>query len=64
MQTDPNALLPFLFALQWLVIAAGIVFWLARKWGRWQTWIVGLPVLLLLGATTADSAIGLLPNLL
>ena len=64
MQTDPNALLPFLFGLQWLAIATGLVLWLARKWGRWQTWIVGLPVLLVLGATTADSAIGLLPNLL
>lgn len=64
MQTDPNALLPFLFALQWLAIATGVVLWLARRWGRWQTWIVGLPVLLVLGATTADCAIGLLPNLL
>ena len=64
MQTDPNALLPFLFAVQWLAIATAVVLWLARKWGRWQTWIVGLPVLLVLGATSADCAIGLLPNLL
>jgi sortase (surface protein transpeptidase) len=64
MQTDPNALLPFLFALQWLIIATGLVLWLVRRWGRWQTWIVGIPVLLVLGATTADAAIALLPNLL
>jgi sortase A len=64
MQSDPNALLPFLFSLQWLAIAAAITLWLSRKWGRWQAWIVGAPVLLILGTTTADCAIGLLPNLI
>jgi sortase (surface protein transpeptidase) len=64
MQTDPTAVLPFLFSLQWLAMAAGLTVWLTRRWGRWQTWIVSAPVLLLLGATTADCAIALLPNLL
>lgn len=63
MAIDPNALLPFLFSLQWLVIAAALAMWLVRKWGRWQTWIVAGPVLLVLGATTADLAMGFLPNL-
>ncbi|NEM90806.1 sortase domain-bontaining protein [Galbitalea soli] len=64
MQTDPNAILPFLFALQWLAIAIAGARWLQRRWGVWQTWIVAAPVILVLGATTADAAIGLLPNLL
>jgi sortase A len=64
MQTDPNALLPFLFSFQWLAIASALVLWLVRKWGRWQAWIVGAPVLLILAATTADAAVGLLPNLI
>jgi LPXTG-site transpeptidase (sortase) family protein len=64
MQTDQTQLLPFLFGLQWLAVATALCFWLFRKWGRWQTWIVGAPVLLVLAATTADAAVGLLPNLL
>jgi sortase A len=64
MQTQQSSLLPFLFGLQWLAIATGLTLWLFRKWGRWQAWIVGAPVLLVLAATTADAAVGLLPNLL
>lgn len=63
MQPAPNAVLPFLFSLQWLIIAAAVTLWLTRVWGRRQTWMVAIPLLLILGATTADSAVALLPNL-
>jgi sortase (surface protein transpeptidase) len=64
MQPDPNALLPFLFSLQWLIVAVALTRWLLARWGRWQTWIICFPVILVLAATTADAAMGLLPNLL
>ncbi len=63
MQSDPNAALTFLFALQWLLIAAVAARWLVVAWGRWQAWIIAVPVLLVLGATVADCAAALLPNL-
>lgn len=63
MQTNPNALLPFLFALQWLAIVSGLALFLVRKWGRWQVWVTAVPVLVMFGALTADAAIGFLPNL-
>jgi len=35
-----------------------------RYWGKWQTWIVAVPVLLALGSFAAQQAAILLPNLL
>ncbi|TFD53460.1 sortase [Cryobacterium frigoriphilum] len=64
MQPDSDSGLPTLFWLQWLVLASIAVRWLLRTWGGAQAWIVGVPTLLALGAATADSAIGMLPNLL
>ena len=64
MGIEPDGWLPLVFALQWLIVAAALTRYLVQKWGRWQTWIVAAPVLLVLGATTADSAMALLPNLI
>ncbi len=64
MATDTSGWLPLLFIFQWLVVAAAVTRWLVQKWGRWQTWIVAAPVLLVLGASTADCAMALLPNLI
>jgi len=64
MAADSSALLPFLFTLQWLAIAAIVARWLLTRWGRWQTWIVATPALLALATATADNAIALLPNLI
>ena len=64
MGSDTSGWLPLLFTFQWLVVAAVLTRWLLQKWGRWQTWIVAAPVLLVLGATTADCAMALLPNLI
>jgi sortase A len=64
MASDSSALLPFLFTIQWLAIAAIFARWLLTRWGHWQTWIVAAPVLLALATATADNAIALLPNLI
>ena len=64
MATEPGALKG---AVGWgLLLTAGAigVTWLRIRWGRWQGWLVGVPVLALLGTATADHAMRLLPNLL
>lgn len=64
MQSDSGAWFPTLFWLQWLIAGAVVVRWLLVRWGTAQAWIVGVPIMLALGAATADSAIAMLPNLL
>lgn len=63
MQSDSSDLLPLAFSLQWLLFGAVLARWLARVWGRWQAWIVSIPILLILGASAADAAAAMLPNL-
>lgn len=61
---EPGSWLPVVLWGQALLIAGlGVV--LARsRWGFWQAWLVGVPVLLGIGLAVADSIIRLLPNLL
>ncbi|MGQ0626248.1 MAG: sortase [Sporichthyaceae bacterium] len=47
-----------------LVAAAIAVTWLRLIWGRWQAWLVGVPILGWLGTAVSDNAARLLPNLL
>ena len=47
-----------------LVAATAGAFWARSRWGRLQTWLVGAPVLGVLGLTLADQIARLLPNLL
>ncbi len=48
-----------------LLAAAAVVLTISRRlWGRWQTWIVAVPVLLALGIFTATRIGALLPNLM
>lgn len=47
-----------------LVVAVVLVTWARVGWGRWQAWIVGVPVLAFFGLAVADQAARLLPNLL
>ena len=63
MQSEPHALTPI---LGWgiLLAAAGVaVTWLRMQWGRWQAWLVGVPLLGWLGTALADQATRLLPNI-
>ena len=42
-----------------------IVFILSRRfWGKWQTWVVAVPVLFAVGAFVASQLVALLPNIL
>jgi LPXTG-site transpeptidase (sortase) family protein len=49
-----------------IVLAAAAIgcTWLRLTWGRWQAWLIGVPVLAYVGISTADHAIRILPNLL
>lgn len=61
--SDPSGWLPLTFLLEGAV-AALVLFTIAnRRWGRWHTWIVAIPVSLLLGAGIGEQVIVLLPNL-
>jgi sortase A len=64
MGTDPSAWTPLVLWAEALLLAA-VALSLARvRWGRWQAWVVGLPVLLALGLTVSDQVARLLPNLI
>lgn len=64
MGTDPSAWVPLVLWGQGLVLAAVLIGWARSHWGRWQTWIVAVPVLLFFGMAVADQATRLLPNLM
>jgi LPXTG-site transpeptidase (sortase) family protein len=61
---DQSAWLPVLLWLQALLLATVAVTWCFRRWGRWQTWTAGLPVLIALVLGLSGSITQLLPNLL
>ena len=64
MQGQRPPVFPLVLWLLGLLAVPIAATWSARRWGRWQTWVAGLPVLvaLLWGAT--QSAELLLPNLI
>jgi sortase A len=47
-----------------LLAAAALLAWAGRRWGRWQTWIVAVPVVCYLSLSIADQVARLLPNLM
>lgn len=64
MGADGSAWFMAFFFFVFLAAAAAGVVWLWRSWGRWQAWLIGLPVVLALGVATADVVMAALPNLL
>ena len=64
MATDPAAWTPLMLWGQALLLGTLAVTYLRARWGGWQTWIVGAPVLGAFGFAIADQAARLLPNLL
>ncbi|MER6351427.1 sortase [Streptomyces sp. NPDC001634] len=64
MATQQTAWLPLVLWGQGLVLAAAALAWAHTRWGRPHTWVVGVPLLGVLGLAVADQALLLLPNLL
>jgi sortase A len=62
--TDPNALWAVVLWGVLLLGAAALLAWAGQQWGRWQTWIVAVPVVLFLSLTISDQVAALLPNLM
>lgn len=60
---DDSGWLPLLLILEVAAIAVFLFTIAVRKWGRWHTWVVALPVSLVIGCTIAEQVIVLLPNL-
>jgi sortase A len=50
--------------LQALVVVAAASVWAWIRWGRWQTWLVGAPVLLGVLWGLAQESMRLLPNVM
>jgi hypothetical protein len=63
MHGDPSAWVPLVLWGEALLLAAVVMTMARLRWGRWQAWVVGLPVLGFLGLTVADQVVRLLPNL-
>jgi LPXTG-site transpeptidase (sortase) family protein len=64
MATDPAAWYSLVLWAQALVLAAALIAWARSHWGRWQIWIVTVPVLTYFGVAVADQAARLMPNLM
>jgi sortase A len=64
MSSDNSAWVPLVLWGQLLLLAAAAVGWLSHAWGRWQTWLVGVPVLTYLCVMVADQVTRLLPNIM
>ncbi|MGW7523302.1 sortase domain-containing protein [Streptomyces sp. NPDC054783] len=64
MAVQRSAWLPLVLWGQALLLAAAAVAWTHARWGRRPTWVVGAPLLAVLGLTVADQAARLLPNLM
>jgi sortase A len=62
--TDSGALVPLVLWGAALVLAASTLSWFRQRWGRWQVWIVAVPVMGFLFLSVADQAAVLLPNLM
>jgi sortase A len=63
-RSDPGAWPYLIFWLQALIVAGVGSVWAWLKWGRWQTWLVGAPILLAVLWGIGQESMLLLPNLL
>ena len=64
MQGQRPAVFPLVLWLIGLLVVPVAATWSGRRWGRWQTWVAGLPVLIALLWGATQSAELLLPNLI
>ncbi|PPK68899.1 sortase [Actinokineospora auranticolor] len=61
---DASALTPLALWILVLAAAAVAVVLIRHRLGRWHAWVIGAPVLGVVGLTLADATAGLLPNLM
>ena len=64
LEGDPSVLIWVLLLSQALFGSAVAVTWARFRWGAWQAWLTGGPLLFGLGVALADQVARLLPNLL
>ncbi|MGW2396513.1 sortase [Kitasatospora sp. NPDC001664] len=64
MGTEEGAWVPLVLWGEALLLAAVALALAWTRWGRWQAWTVGVPVLAALGLAVADQVARLLPNLI
>lgn len=64
MMGDKRAAVPLLLWMQALLVVGCALGWAQARWGRWQGWLVGAPVLVALLWSAATAAVQLLPNVL
>jgi hypothetical protein len=62
--TDPQAWLPLVLWGQLLLLVTIALSWLRNEWGRWQTWIIAVPMLCYVVLSISDEVTRLLPNVL
>jgi sortase A len=64
MGTEPQAWLPIVLWGQLLLLVTLGLSWLRYAWGRWQTWLVAVPLLGYIVLSVADEVTRLLPNVM
>jgi sortase A len=64
MATDKGAWFPLVFVGEALLLAVVFVSSARVFWGKWQAWILAIPLVGYFGFATADQAARLLPNLM
>jgi sortase A len=63
MSTEPQAWLPIVLWGQLLLVVTLALSWLWISWGKWQTWLIAVPVVGYIVLSAADEVTRLLPNL-
>ena len=64
MASDPSAFLPLALWLFGLIAVAGFAVWGLTRWGKTQTWVIAVPLMIVALWGASDSAALLLPNLM
>jgi sortase A len=64
MATESQAWLPIVLWGQLLLLFAIALGWLWSAWGKWQTWVIAVPLVGFVVLCIADQATRLLPNLM
>ncbi|MBV9487515.1 MAG: class E sortase [Frankiaceae bacterium] len=64
MHSDTSGLESLVLWLQALLIVGGATVWASSRWGLWQAWLAGAPVILALVWVVSSNVFRLLPNLM